>query len=181
MTTRNRDQASHKQNKTVAAAPILGPSPKSYCAHMPGSGIHGRCTRRRPAKYTRLISATARRLVRSDPAYPIAVIFSCALSARIFPFGRPASSSSLARNGSITPALRRPARHRPPLAFADVPCDGVMGAARQLGGVPQRPRQVISLKNVHDLLGRLHSSPPRELAEFGWTPLSQAGEGTPAG
>lgn len=36
---------------------------------------HGRCARR-PAKYARLIPATARREVRSDPAYPIAVIFS---------------------------------------------------------------------------------------------------------
>ncbi len=27
---------------------ISGPSPKSYCSHMPGSLTHGRCTRTRP-------------------------------------------------------------------------------------------------------------------------------------
>ncbi len=105
-TTRYRDQASHRQNSVVFTCPISGPSPKSYCAHIPGSGMCGRCTRRRPAKYDRLISATARRVVRSDPPYPIAVIVSCATSARIFPFDRSASSSSLARNGPVTPARR---------------------------------------------------------------------------
>ena len=77
---------------------------------------------------------------------------------------------------------RRPGRNRPaPLALGDIPCDGVMGAARQLGGVPQRPRQVVSLRNVHDLLGRFHSSPPRELAEFGWHRSANPGRGTPPG
>src|ERR1019366_7052179 len=40
------------------------------------------------------------------PPYPIAVIVSCATSARIFPFDRSTSSSSLARNGPVTPARR---------------------------------------------------------------------------
>ena len=56
---------------------------------------------------------------------------------------------------------RRPGGHRPaPLTRGHIPRDRVVGAARQLGGVPQRPRQVVGLQNVHDLLGRLHSSPP---------------------
>jgi hypothetical protein len=102
-TTRNLDQASHRQNSTVAAPFTSGPSPKSYCAHMPGSGIHGRNTRRRPECQAFFSRATARRVVRSDPAYPIAVIFSCATSARILPLLRSTSSSSLGRKASITP------------------------------------------------------------------------------
>ena len=66
-TTRNLDQASHRQNSTVAAPPISGPSPKSYCAHIPGSGTHGRNTRRRPEYQAFFSRATARRVVRSDP------------------------------------------------------------------------------------------------------------------
>ena len=42
--------------------------PKSYWAHMPGSGTHGRNTRRRPAARFAFSCATARRVVRSDPA-----------------------------------------------------------------------------------------------------------------
>ena len=67
-TTRNPGQASHRQNKITVVPPIRGPSPKSYCAHIPGSGTHGRNTRRRPAARCALTSATARRVVRSDPA-----------------------------------------------------------------------------------------------------------------
>ena len=59
-----------------------------------------------------------------------------------------------------------PGTARPRSRFG-APCDGVMRTARQLGGIPQQHRQVVSLQNVHDLLGRLHSSPPRELAEVG--------------
>jgi hypothetical protein len=65
--TRNRDHASHQQNRTVSADPIRGPSPKSYCAHMPGSGTHGRYVLRCPARQAASSSATARRVVRSDP------------------------------------------------------------------------------------------------------------------
>ena len=39
----------------------------------------------------------------------------------------------------------------------------VMRTPRQLGGITQRARQIVSFQNFHDLLGRLHSSPPREL------------------
>ena len=53
----------------------------------------------------------------------------------------------------------KPGAVQAPLPLGHVPCDGVMGTARKLGGIPQRPRQVIRLENVHDLLGRLHSSP----------------------
>ncbi len=104
-TTRNLDQASHRQNSTVAAPATSGPSPKSYCAHIPGSGIQGRNTRRRPECQALFSRATARRVVRSDPANPIAVIFSCATSARTLPLLRSTSSSSFGRNSSMT--LRR--------------------------------------------------------------------------
>src|ERR1019366_7831364 len=51
----------------------------------PRLGHPGPDTRRLPATGACLIRATARRVMRSGPAYPIAVIFSCATSARIFP------------------------------------------------------------------------------------------------
>ena len=66
-TTRNRDQASHAQNSTVFTPSTTGPSPKSYCSHIPGSVTHGRCTRTRPDLYAARTRATARRVVRSDP------------------------------------------------------------------------------------------------------------------
>jgi hypothetical protein len=66
-TTRNRDQASHAQNSTVFTPSMTGPSPKSYCSHIPGSVTHGRCTRTRPDLYAARTCATARRVVRSDP------------------------------------------------------------------------------------------------------------------
>ena len=49
-TTRNRDHASHAQNSTVLTPSITGPSPKSYCNHIPGSVTHGRCTRASPSR-----------------------------------------------------------------------------------------------------------------------------------
>ena len=100
-TTRNRHHANQEKNKIVDTPPMRGPSPKSYCAHNPGSRIHGRCTRRRPELHAFLISATARRVVRSDPANPIATISPWATSARILPWDRLMSSSSLGRNSSI--------------------------------------------------------------------------------
>ena len=106
ITTRNRHHASHRQNSTVAAPFTAGPSPKSYCAHIPGSGTHGLKTLRRPECQAFFSRATARRVVRSDPVNPIAVIFSCATSARILPLLRSTSSSSLGRNPSITPGRR---------------------------------------------------------------------------
>ena len=45
-TTRNRDHASHAQNNNDATPPTSGPAPKSHWNHRPGSGTHGRWTRR---------------------------------------------------------------------------------------------------------------------------------------
>jgi hypothetical protein len=49
ITTRNRDQASHAQNSSVAritpgaaGSGTFGPHPQSNCSHNPGSVIHGR-------------------------------------------------------------------------------------------------------------------------------------------
>ena len=66
-TTRKRDQASQTQNSWVGTPATGGPSPKSYCTHIPGSGSHGRCTRVRPARQLARTPATARRVVRADP------------------------------------------------------------------------------------------------------------------
>jgi len=49
-TTRNRAHASHAQNNVVFSPQITGPSPKSYCNHIPDSVTHGRCTRTRPSR-----------------------------------------------------------------------------------------------------------------------------------
>ena len=38
----------HATNNVVLSPSITGPSPKSYCNHIPGSTTHGRCTRTRP-------------------------------------------------------------------------------------------------------------------------------------
>jgi len=116
----NRHHANQKQNKIVEAPPMRGPSPKSYCAHNPGSGIHGRCTRAPPDRRAFLISATARRVVRSEPAKPIATILSWATSARILPSDRSTNSSSLGRNSSITLGRRaaRPGTNVPASRWA---------------------------------------------------------------
>jgi hypothetical protein len=45
--------------------------------------------------------------VRPDTGYPIAVIFSCATSARILPLDRSTSSSSFGKNPPITGDTRR--------------------------------------------------------------------------
>ena len=45
--------------------------------------------------------------------------------------------------------------------------DRVMRTPRQLRRIAQRTGQIVSFQNLHDLLGRLHSSPPRELNN-GW-------------
>ncbi len=49
-TTRNLDHANHATNNVVLAPSIVGPSPKSYWIHIPGSVTHGRCTRVRPTR-----------------------------------------------------------------------------------------------------------------------------------
>ena len=66
ITTRNLDHASHAQNRFVLRPEMTGPAPQSHCAHMPGSGIHGRYTRRRPRRWLAFTSAT----VRSEPLGP---------------------------------------------------------------------------------------------------------------
>ena len=53
-------QASQAHHSSVSRPPIRGPWPQSNWSHMPGSGIHGRYTRRWPAAYARLALATAR-------------------------------------------------------------------------------------------------------------------------
>jgi len=113
-TTRNRDQASHAQNSNVSRwllpAPIRGPAPQSNCSHRPGSGTHGRNTRRFPARQAFFASATARRVVRSEPTKPIDASFWCTTSARIAPFERSTHSSILGSSSSRLVARRR----RPP-------------------------------------------------------------------
>ena len=114
-TTRNRLQDSQKQNSVVATVWIRGPSPKSYWAHIPGSVTQGRNTRRCPAAWAALRTATARRVVRSEPVKPIATSLSWATSARTLPRERSTSSSSLGKNSSIMlgRAAGRPGTSRP--------------------------------------------------------------------
>ena len=54
ITTRCRHHANHAQNRFTVRPPIVGPWPQSHWAHMPGSTIQGRYTRRRPAPERRL-------------------------------------------------------------------------------------------------------------------------------
>jgi hypothetical protein len=102
ITTRNRDQASHAQNNCVLRPSMRGPSPQSNCSHRPGSAIHGRYVRRRPARHAIFASRTERRVVRSVPVNPIASSRSWTLSARIFAFDKSTSSSTFGRNASIS-------------------------------------------------------------------------------
>ena len=46
ITTRKRLQASQAHQSIASRPPILGPWPQSNWSHIPGSGIHGRYTRR---------------------------------------------------------------------------------------------------------------------------------------
>ena len=63
-----------RRTDTSSGRRSAGPSPQSNCNHMPGSGIHGRYVRRRPARHASFASATARRVVRSSPVKPIATM-----------------------------------------------------------------------------------------------------------
>lgn len=69
---------------------------------MPGSGIHGRKTRRWPAANAFLARATARRVVRSEPPKPSARSLSWTTSARTLPWLRSTHSSTLPRCGSMS-------------------------------------------------------------------------------
>ncbi len=104
----------------------IGPSPKSYCSHSPGSVIHGRCTRVLPSRHWDLISASARRVVRSVPVYPSVRSRSWALSPRIFPFESATHPSRTSRQSSIIRARRvaggKPAS-RSSTAFFTVWCE----------------------------------------------------------
>ncbi len=64
--------------------------------------IQGRYVLWCPARHRALAAATARRVVRSVPANPIAASRSCTLPARTLPFDRSAHSSTLPGNGSIS-------------------------------------------------------------------------------
>ena len=65
--TRKRDQASQAQKSHVRTPSTTGPSHQSNWNHMPGSGTHGRYSRRRPTRQVFFAAATARRVVRSEP------------------------------------------------------------------------------------------------------------------
>ena len=57
-------------------------------------------------------------------------------------------------------AALRPARQLTgTLPRLHIPLDGVVGTTRQLRCVPIRPSQVVSIQNVHDLLGSLQNVP----------------------
>ncbi len=115
MTTRNLDQASQAHHSSVPRPSIVGPSAQSHWNHIPGSGIHGRKTRRWPARYERLTAATTRRVVRSEPAKPSARNLSWATSARTRPWLRSTHSSTLGRYRSMSWSRRayRPGSSRP--------------------------------------------------------------------
>ena len=113
-------------DSTTLRPATSGPSPKSYCSHSPGSVIQGRCTRVLPSRHWDLISASARRVVRSVPVYPSASSRSWALSPRIFPFESATHPSRTSRQSSIIRARRvaggKPAS-RSSTAFFTVWCE----------------------------------------------------------
>ncbi|MDQ0618586.1 hypothetical protein QFZ33_002610 [Arthrobacter globiformis] len=61
ITIRNPENASHATNGMVFTPSTRGPSPKSYCSHIPGSVIHGRWTHTCPSRHAALTWAMARR------------------------------------------------------------------------------------------------------------------------
>jgi hypothetical protein len=105
-TTRYRDQASHAHHSHTCRRSTRGPVPQSSCSHKPGSGTQGRNTRRCPARKLRLTAATARRVVRSEPAYPIAVSLAWATSAPTRPPERSTHSSSFGSHASTSRSRR---------------------------------------------------------------------------
>jgi hypothetical protein len=42
ITIRNLENASQATNRTAFTPPVRGPSPESYCSHLPGSVVLGR-------------------------------------------------------------------------------------------------------------------------------------------
>ncbi len=115
ITTRYRHHANHATSSTTLRPATIGPSPKSYCSHSPGSVIQGRCTRVLPSRHWDLISASARRVVRSVPVYPSATQLVRGLCRRgSFPSNRrPTPPGRRANRRSSGPAASPAAdRHR---------------------------------------------------------------------
>ena len=158
ITTRNLDHASHAQNRFVLRPAMTGPAPQSHCGHIPGSGIHGRYTRRRPAAKLFFASATARRTVRSEPSNPNAFNLAWQRSAGILPQERSTHSSIFGSHRFDDPFPPHRAHTPQPtlVALSHIRGDGVMRTTGQLAGIPERPSQVERFQHVHDFLARLH-------------------------
>ena len=156
--TRNLDHANHAQNRFVPRPAMTGPAPQSHYAHMPGSGIHGRYTRRRPRRWLAFTSATARRTVRSEPVQPKAVSLSKARSARILACDRSTHSSIFAKEriDDPPPAPRPVAGQLAGVALSDITGHSVMRHAGHLTGATQRPSHVERFQHGHGFLARLH-------------------------
>jgi hypothetical protein len=120
---------------------------------MPGSGTQGRSTRPCPARQAALSSATARRVVPSEPANPIATRRSWATSARIFP-ASVRQLLELGRNGSTPRDGGADKRVGADVAHRDVGGDGLGVAADQLRRGPGAAGQVEGFQDLHDLPAR---------------------------
>ena len=95
---------------------------------------------------------------------------SCRSSARPTPRSWPGADRS------TSPAAAAHRRRRAALVTQrDVMLDGVMRTTRQLGGRPERPRQIERFQNLHDLLVRLQLVPPGPLAWSGDRPVEPGG------
>ena len=160
MTTRNRLQASQAQNRSVGRPSITGPLPQSNWSHMPGSVIHGRYVRRRPARYAVLASRTARRVVRSVPSKPRAASRSWTMSARTLPAERSTSSSIFGRYGSIFIGRRDPGgRVVAPVTPVDVAGDRLRIAGGEVGRRMGAAGEIERFEDLHDLPVRLLHGP----------------------
>ena len=155
---------------------MTGPSPKSYCNHIPGSA-HPRPVHPHPPQ------AVVPLHRRDRPA------------GRALRTGVPQRDQLVVRDVRTQPALRAldpllelrqvlidqlrprtPAGRstRPPHA-PHVPGHGVVRDPSQLAGVTQRPGQIERFQHVHDLLGRLHVVPPRGGRRFSTATAPQEG------
>ena len=141
-------------DSTTLRPATIGPSAKSYCSHSPGSVIQGRCTRVLPSRHWDLISARARRVVRSVPVYPkrdsLFVGFVAAdLSLRI---GNPPLQD-------VAPIVDHPGppsrRRQTGVAVFDRFLHGVVRAPAQLGGGAVGPGQVVGIEYFHEFSVRL--------------------------
>ena len=112
-TTRNRLQASQKQNSVVATRVDPRSIRRSRTEHA-GSVAHGRNTRRCPAAWAALRTATARRGSRCKTVKPIATSLSWATSARTLPGSARPAPPAWARTRRSCWAGRRGGRARWP-------------------------------------------------------------------